>query len=98
MEQLFSFGLWEGLGLAKVGVGHEKPDLQCQGGNNDIIINISQNFVMTLSHDVCDGVGDHLISCRAMDPAKHDPRIQEILIIPSKSQTLKHQLDQPSDF
>ena len=52
------------------------------GGYDDVIINISQNFVVTLSHDVSDGVRDQLKHRRAVDPAERNSRIQEVLIIP----------------
>ena len=55
---------------------------QSQGGYDHVIINVSQDFVVTLGHDISDGVRDHLKCRRAVDPAECNPRIQEVLIIP----------------
>ena len=50
--------------------------------NDDVIIDVGQDFVMTLSHNVRDGIGDQLKSWTPMDPAKSHPFTEEILTLP----------------
>ena len=38
--------------------------------------------MLTLGHDICDGVGDNLECRRAVNPAERDHFIQVIFVIP----------------